>query len=564
MFSDKRNINILTSLLIAHGVKRAVVCPGSRNAPIVNNLNECDRISCYPVTDERSAGFYALGMSLADNSPVAVCVTSGTALLNLAPAVAEASYRHHGLIVISADRPKEWIEQLDGQTLPQVNAFGRLVGKCVTLPEPSTDDECWYCNRLVNEALISVKSNGRMSVHINVPISEPLFNFPEKTLPKERVIQSVTSVIDADTFRQIVLYRLSVSERPVVVAGQLNNWSLEVDRKLKALSSRVVLLAEPLSSGDASLFDLALLAVAEDKRFKPDFILYVGDTLVSKRLKIFLRGVEDVETWAVSSDGEIHDTFKHLAGVVCGETSKAVDILYANIVKDENNETSKFNTSSAYKGYVDLWNGVLKSVRNKVDEYLPEYSQMAAVREFELSLINVEYKFQVHYANSTSVRLANIYSRHHVWCNRGVNGIEGSLSTAAGHSVVTDDMVFCVIGDLSFFYDQNALWNTSLKGNLRVILLNNGCGGIFYGLKGLKDSGACDRLVAAQHNTSAKGICVQNDVDYFSAHNTDELSAGLAKIMKPETSRPMLLEVFTDKDTDELVMNRLIRNIIKS
>ena len=117
MFGDKKNINILTSLLIAHGVRKAVVCPGSRNAPILHSLNECDGMTCYPVTDERSAGFYALGMSLADDNPVALCVTSGTALLNLAPAVAEATYRHHGLVIISADRPSAWIRQLDGQTL---------------------------------------------------------------------------------------------------------------------------------------------------------------------------------------------------------------------------------------------------------------------------------------------------------------------------------------------------------------------------------------------------------------------------------------------------------------
>ena len=122
MFSNKVNVNILASLLVAHGVRRVVVCPGSRNAPIVNDLNECSEITCYPVTDERSAGFYALGLSLADNAPVAVCVTSGTALLNLAPAVAEASYRHHGLIVISADRPPAWIDQLDGQTIQQPGA----------------------------------------------------------------------------------------------------------------------------------------------------------------------------------------------------------------------------------------------------------------------------------------------------------------------------------------------------------------------------------------------------------------------------------------------------------
>ena len=135
MYSNKENINILTALLVAHGVSHAVVCPGSRNAPIVHNLHECPDIQCYPVTDERSAGFYALGMAQALKAPVAVCVTSGTALLNLAPAVAEAFYQHLPLVVISADRPPQWIDQLDGQTLPQPDAFGRFVRKAVTLPE---------------------------------------------------------------------------------------------------------------------------------------------------------------------------------------------------------------------------------------------------------------------------------------------------------------------------------------------------------------------------------------------------------------------------------------------
>ena len=132
MYSNKQNVNILTALLISHGVRHAIVCPGSRNAPIVHNLNECPDIQCYPVTDERSAGFYALGMAQALNAPVAVCVTSGTALLNLMPAVAEAYYQHQPLIVISADRPQEWIDQLDGQTLPQPGALGRFVRKTVS------------------------------------------------------------------------------------------------------------------------------------------------------------------------------------------------------------------------------------------------------------------------------------------------------------------------------------------------------------------------------------------------------------------------------------------------
>ena len=141
MFTDKENINILTSLLVGHGVRDVVVCPGSRNAPLVHNFNEHAGLTCWPVTDERSAGFFALGLSQASDTPVALCVTSGTALLNVAPAVAEASYQHRGLVVISADRPAAWIEQLDGQTLPQSGVFGGLVSKSATLPEIHDDSD---------------------------------------------------------------------------------------------------------------------------------------------------------------------------------------------------------------------------------------------------------------------------------------------------------------------------------------------------------------------------------------------------------------------------------------
>ena len=191
MYSNKENVNILTALLVAHNVRYAVLCPGSRNSPIVHNLNKCPDMTCFPVTDERSAGFYALGMSQCLHEPVVVCVTSGTALLNLAPAVAEAYYQHVPLVVVSADRPPQWIDQLDGQTLPQPDALGRFVGKAVSLPEPHNDEERWYCNRLVNEVLLERHA----PVHINVPISEPLFGFTTPSLPVERKIERVAASV---------------------------------------------------------------------------------------------------------------------------------------------------------------------------------------------------------------------------------------------------------------------------------------------------------------------------------------------------------------------------------
>lgn len=186
---------------------------------------------------------------------------------------------------------------------------------------------------------------------------------------------------------------------------------------------------------------------------------------------------------------------------------------------------------------------------------------MSAVKILEESLADMDYEYHVHYANSSAVRLADIYSDHYVWCNRGVNGIEGSLSTAAGFSVACRDMVFCVIGDLSFFYDQNALWNTNLRGNFRMLLLNNGGGGIFYNLKGLKESNACEKLVAACHMTTAQGICTQNDIGYMSARNAEELRLGIAMLLASDAKRPMLLEVFTDISDDSNALSELVKNI---
>ena len=177
MYSDKKNILQLVALLKAHGVRKIVLCPGSRNAAIVHTLANIEDFTCYSVTDERSAGFFAIGLSLQGGGPAAVCCTSGSALLNLHPAVAEAFYQQVPLIVISADRPAAWIGQMDGQTLPQPHVFGTLVKMSVNLPEVHTEEDEWFCNRLINEAILETTHHGKGPVHINVPISEPIYRF---------------------------------------------------------------------------------------------------------------------------------------------------------------------------------------------------------------------------------------------------------------------------------------------------------------------------------------------------------------------------------------------------
>ena len=501
MYCSKENVNILTALLVAHGVRHAVVCPGSRNSAIVHNFNECPFIQCYPVTDERSAGFYAMGMAQALKQPVVVCVTSGTALLNLAPAIAEAFYQHIPLVAISADRPQQWIDQLDGQTLPQSDALGRFVKKAVSLLEPHDAEEKWYCNRLVNEALLAAMRGG--PVHINVPITEPLFEYSVDELPAERKIAYAAADMSPATLSHVTRMFLSAT-RPMLISGQPMN----------------------------PLLDEAVSIVGDDEEYVPDFVLYIGGSIVSKRLKRFLRKAK--ETWVVNNTGEIADTFMNLTHVFQGDGEAVADHIRFMMVMEPH-------------PFIQKWDDLLARIRLQAESYEPAYSELAAVKYFEHYVGDAE----VHYANSSAIRLANSFAQHPVWCNRGVNGIEGSLSTAAGFSCVTDKRVYCVIGDLSFFYDQNALWNQNLRGNFRILLLNNGRGGIFNMLPGLEQSPARDQYVAAAHHTSAEGICQQNDIVYISASDMPQLHAGIDTLLNIESDRPVLLEVFTDPYDDE-------------
>ncbi len=542
VYSNKENVNILTSLLVAHGVSYAVVCPGSRNAPIVHNLVTCPDIDCFSVTDERSAGFYALGMAQATLSPVAVCVTSGTALLNLLPAVAEAYYQHVPLVVISADRPPQWIDQLDGQTLPQQDALGRFVRKAVSLPEPHNEEEHWFCNRLVNEALLAARQRGDGPVHINVPLTEPLYEFTVDSLPDERMITYAAPCVDKRLITECAGMFWKAS-RPMVVVGQSSKEKLIAD-DFAEISGFAVVLNEALSIGcGACHFDELLCQEQLPDDLVPDFLLYVGDTLVSRRMKQFLRKLpKNVPAWAISEDGAVHDTFKSLCGVIEGHPAIA-----------SLGDLAPMKRRKGTSPFFDRWDELLAETDEKIEDFTPGYSQMAAVKCLE-EMLDDDDDFVTHYANSMSVRLANIYACHYVFCNRGVNGIEGSLSTAAGFSLETDQTVYCVLGDLSFFYDSNALWNEELRGNLRILLLNNGGGGIFEKFEGLQGSPARERFVMAKHHASAEGICQSYQVAYRAAHNMDELEEGIYWLQQEQGERPMLLEVFTDSANDAKIM----------
>ena len=467
------------------------------------------------------------------------------------PAIAEAHYQHKPLIVVSADRPLQWIDQMDGQTLPQAGVFGALVARSVTLPEPHTDEERWYCNRLVNEALLALPS----CVHINVPISEPLFLFTTPQLPSERKIGRLQPPTDYDCLSPLFLDAVTTAQRPMIVFGQSTPHDFTAQGN-DYLFSHIIVLHEALAPfPSVSHFDEVLSRAEQDEALaaslRPDVVIHVGGTIVSKRLKRFLRQAGDCQVWRLNASGDAEDTFQHLHAIVVGDADSVLQSL--------SHKLSKKGCTPAAMGYRRRWLQLLGEASKKLQDYVPGYSQMAVVRLFEQELKAAgNNTIDVHYANSSAVRLANIYASHHVWCNRGVNGIEGSLSTAAGFSLAAPAVpgtesrqnVFCVIGDLSFFYDQNALWNTQLQGNLRILLLNNGGGGIFTMLPGLRQSPAASTLVAAAHHTTAEGICRQHGVTYLSAGSPEELRPALQRLVGESSQRPMLLEVSTSADAD--------------
>lgn len=547
MYSDKANINILTSLMVAHGVRTIVVCPGSRNAPLAHNFSVCRQLRCISVTDERSAGFYAIGLSLASGEPVAVCVTSGSALLNLAPAVCEAYYREIPLLVISADRPQAMIGQLQGQTMVQTGALAGIVRHSVTLPEPADATAQWFCNRLVNEALSLMVSLASGPVHVNVPVSEPLFGFSAETLPEERVVRVHRAVATEATMSSLAAC-VAASPRLMVVVGQLPfTESLRSATALERLRSYAVVLTDHLASdcrGVMPSLDRMAMLLTETGDYAPDTVVYVGGNMVSKSMRQFLQGCRPANSYVVTADGKLTDVLMTATDIVEATPSQALDAMAAALNGKQNADTA----------WTERWHGIC--AQSVVSGCEPEYSQVAAVREFFKAIEGSDCC--VHLANSMSVRAGLLYADRYVYVNRGVNGIEGSLSTAAGFSLMSAIPVYCVIGDLSFFYDVNALWHGNLCGNFRILLLNNGCGGIFRRFGKLEDSPALDGMVMARHNTSAEGACQQNGVAYRAVHEAAQLADGIRWLTHEQCPTPMLLEVFTDDEEDQRVYDSVM------
>ncbi|MBR0503241.1 MAG: 2-succinyl-5-enolpyruvyl-6-hydroxy-3-cyclohexene-1-carboxylic-acid synthase [Paludibacteraceae bacterium] len=530
MYSNKRNILQLLSLMEQHQITNIVISPGSRNMPLAVSFARHPKFHCHPVTDERSAGFYAIGLAISLHKPVAVCVTSGSALLNLASAVSEAYYQRVPLLVISADRPQAWIGQMDGQTLPQTGVFGTLIKKEVTLPEPQNETDAWYCNRIINEALLALQHHTDGPVHINVPITEPFFECSTPTVPTERVIRR------NHPYTEIWLD----AQKPIIIVGQLTRTEAQEIQTLLAQLQCPILyehLANLTADSNFIYNTDSLLNGDENESLQPDLVVYMGGHIVSKRLKHWIRRIQPTHCWRVDPSGECTDTFQCLTNII--EKDNRSFLLSLNSKKENNSYLTQWQTASRQKetslSKIEFTYSSL-SIVQQVMGRIPEHSALLL-------------------ANSSMVRYAQLFPLSAkdviVSCNRGINGIDGSLSAAVGFaSAQPDRTCFLLIGDLSFFYDMNGLWNTELPQNLRIILINNHGGEIFRVLPGLGKNSECEQFVMAQHHVEAQGWIESIHATYLQANDADSCKKSLNDLFSTH-HQLMVAEFLTDPVVDE-------------
>ena len=546
-------ISELVALLQAHDVRDVVLCPGSRNAPLVHALShQLAGVTCHSIIDERSAGFYALGLALATHRAVVVCCTSGTAVANLHPAVAEAYYQGVPLIVLSADRPERWIGQWAGQTLPQPGLFGSLVRKAVHLPEPHTEEERWYCNRLINEALLAALAPLPGPVQINVPISDPGVSLLPPTSAKHapkrpigmqpgRCIQQLYPYrIDAQAVESL-LQRLVTFERKMILVGQ-ESWSAATstgETFPQSLREQFLCIGESLSNSPVSICSLdallASLSEGDRRALQPDLLITLGGHIVSNKMKQYLRSYPPRETWHLSPDPTVVDLFCSLTEQIIAPVGPFLETMAQGLA------------GHASSPYARHW-------RERIDQLpspTPRYSSLAVVGSLLSHL--PEEPCVLHLANSSSVRYAELFRKPRrllTLCNRGTSGIEGSLSTALGFARQrAEERHFIVIGDLSFFYDLNALGLPEVGSNVRVLLLNNQRGSIFQSLPTLEMDRLSQRYITAEHQLRAQGWAESCGWEYLSVREASELEETMAYFVGP-ADRPRLLEAFVSSEDE--------------
>ncbi|MDD5871140.1 MAG: 2-succinyl-5-enolpyruvyl-6-hydroxy-3-cyclohexene-1-carboxylic-acid synthase [Bacteroidales bacterium] len=546
--TDKLQCQILVETMYFHGVRHAVVSPGSRNAPLIIALSR-SRIKTHVVVDERSAAYVALGMAQQLKAPVALVCTSGTALLNYAPAVAEAYYQKLPLIVVSADRPQEWIDQDDSQTIRQFQALSQFVKRSYDIPARCDDETAvWYAERIANDAMMEATSLRRAPVHINVQLAEPLNGLTTDNYRLRRIhhFPSIDGIGREDTLK---LAEQLMGKRVMIIAGfmQINEHLRQALNAIAAKDLAVVLTETISNMGDdftINAIDRTLLAIDEDdKRYRPDVVITIGGAIVSRKIKAYLRKVK-AEHWYVGMGDVTVDCFQNLTRRIDANPDTFIPLL--------------FQHAHTVKSFRTLWQDAHAAGLRRHERYLEEigWSDMKAYEIIFKFFYENPDDLIMQLSNGTTIRYAQLFGDRVIvpnFCNRGVSGIDGCTSTAIGAAIINGPAVL-ITGDMSFFYDISALSALTPKVPLKIIVVDNGGGGIFRFVGSTSSLPELEKYFVVKRNLDVEKVAASFGIKTFSADNEDCLYEQISNLMAE--SGPALLVVKTDgKRSAEILKN---------
>lgn len=563
MISTKKHIQQLAALLAAKNIIDIVVSPGSRNGALVQTLVGDGRFNCHNLVDERSAAYFAMGVSQAKQMPVALLCSSGTACLNYAPAVSEAYYQSIPLVLLTADRPEYWINQLEAQCINQRGIYKNFVVDEIQLPLGESPQELSRANREINRCLnMTLKTD--KPVHINFPLEEPLYEFAEEELPDHiRNIPHTTTISDLSVEKiELLLNRLNQSDEVLLLVGQMNPLDgLSELIELFADSTGAVVLAEPLAnvqvSSKVANFDLLLSRLQPESKeaLRPELLITIGGQLVSKRIKQFLREWQPAEHWHIAAEAHYADTYWSLTDVLPVQPKLFFETMLSAFY--DVNMGFKFNTP-----YRTKWTDLALQTEQIFCEAAHDLS-FTDMRVHQLLKTYIPQESIVHYGNSSSIRYGILFPSQAGTCysNRGTSGIDGSFSTAVGFASTSADINTVILGDLSFFYDSNALWNNDFPNNLRIIVLNNGGGNIFGLIPGPNKTQAFQKHFIAAHQFKIKGIVEAFGVAYLSATDEKSLKESLDQVYNNKRRKACVLEIFTNQEQNTTVYQQLFNTI---
>ena len=543
---NTQHIYDLVELCACKGVRHAVLCPGSRCAPLLIGFGKHAQIKTLSVTDERSAGFIGLGLAQQTDRPVVLVCTSGTAGQNFAPAVTEAFYQNVPLIVLTADRPSEWIDQWDGQTIHQQTLYGDHLR--AHLGFQAGKDALSQAEAVLDRAILPVAG----PVHLNIPIGKPFYpqgldevRFP--VLDAAPPFRPAAEIPERDWAALEAI--LQTTERVLVVAGQQL-----LDEKLLSLIARLNLpllgdvtsnihpYAEAIQSADL-FFDLNCDSL------QPDFLITIGRSVISENLKHHFRRCKPTNHWHIG-EGMVGNPFQSLSRIVPADPCGFFQAWLGRGLKLREQRT---------------WQGQLKQQNRQLRTHLSSALQSDSLNQFIAikMILNAlpKCKNALHLGNSMPVRIANMIgleqSESEVWSNRGTSGIDGTLSTAVGHALAQPDQLHTlIIGDLAFFYDRNGLWlNQAFPANLKIVVMNNKGGGIFRLLSGPSGQDELFDLFTTPHQRSVKLAALEFSLNYFCADSLPELEDILPSFLVLPKSA--VLEIPLQTDEDERIFHRI-------